>query len=110
MDMKHPSNIVEAVSMVPSANSTSYLMLRVLTGRFNSLQNLLSTKDLSAPESNKTLAYTSLIRNVPVITLSFCTASSAFIWKTRALVFLASSGFLGFLGKLVFICPFSLQP
>ncbi|MFS7969713.1 hypothetical protein Hanom_Chr09g00812411 [Helianthus anomalus] len=56
MDMKHPSNTVDAVSMVPSANSTSYFMLRVLTGRFNNLQNLSSTNDLSAPESNSTLA------------------------------------------------------
>ncbi|MFS7963843.1 hypothetical protein Hanom_Chr08g00743071 [Helianthus anomalus] len=56
MDIKHPSNTVEAVSMGPSANSTSYFMLRVLTGRFNNLQNLSSTNDLSAPESNYTLA------------------------------------------------------
>ncbi|MFS7996645.1 hypothetical protein Hanom_Chr12g01132281 [Helianthus anomalus] len=52
MDIKHPSNTVQVVSMVPSANSTSYFMLRVLTDRFSNLQNLSSTNDLSAPESN----------------------------------------------------------
>ncbi|KAJ0896738.1 hypothetical protein HanRHA438_Chr08g0337941 [Helianthus annuus] len=56
MDMKHPSNTIEAVSMVPSANSTSYFTLRVLTSIFNNSQNLLSTNDLLAPESNNTLA------------------------------------------------------
>ncbi|KAJ0940555.1 hypothetical protein HanRHA438_Chr02g0084731 [Helianthus annuus] len=55
MDITHPSNTVEAVSKVPSANSTSYFTLRVLTGKFNNLQNLSSTNDLSAPESNNTL-------------------------------------------------------
>ncbi|KAJ0455907.1 hypothetical protein HanIR_Chr15g0756381 [Helianthus annuus] len=75
MDIAHPSNTVETVSKVPSANSTSYLALRALIGNPNSSQNLLSTKDLSAPESNNTLAKTSLIRNVPVMTLSFWMAS-----------------------------------
>ncbi|KAJ0616254.1 hypothetical protein HanIR_Chr02g0088501 [Helianthus annuus] len=56
MDITHPSNIVEAISMVPSANSTSYFTLRVLAGKFNNLQNLSSMNDLSAPESNNTLA------------------------------------------------------
>ncbi|MFS7943684.1 hypothetical protein Hanom_Chr06g00503141 [Helianthus anomalus] len=56
MDIKHPSNMVEAVSKVPSSNSTSYFTLKVLAGKFNNLQSLLSTKDLSAPESNSTLA------------------------------------------------------
>ncbi|MFS7956300.1 hypothetical protein Hanom_Chr07g00653021 [Helianthus anomalus] len=71
MDITHPSNTVEAVSMVPSANSTSYFTLKGFTGNFNNSQNLLSTKDLSAPESNNTLAKTSFTRKVPVITLSF---------------------------------------
>ncbi|KAJ0576684.1 hypothetical protein HanIR_Chr05g0227191 [Helianthus annuus] len=61
MDIKHPSKTVEAVSKVPSANSTSYFTLKVLTGKFNNLQNLSSTNDLSAPESNSTLAYTSFM-------------------------------------------------
>ena len=51
MDITHPSNTVDAVSMVPSANSTSYFTLKVLTGKFSNLQNLLSMNDLSAPES-----------------------------------------------------------
>ncbi|MFS7969946.1 hypothetical protein Hanom_Chr09g00815171 [Helianthus anomalus] len=55
-DITHPSNMVEAVSKVPSANSTSYFTLKVLTGKFINLQNLLSISDLSAPESNSTLA------------------------------------------------------
>ncbi|MFS7902597.1 hypothetical protein Hanom_Chr01g00013141 [Helianthus anomalus] len=71
MDMAHPSNIVNTVSIVPSANSTSYFTLKVLTCSFNNSQNLSSTNDLSAPESNNTLAKTSLMRNVPVMTLSF---------------------------------------
>ncbi|KAJ0935281.1 hypothetical protein HanRHA438_Chr03g0117261 [Helianthus annuus] len=70
MDMTHPSNTIEAVSMVPSANSTSYFTLKALTGIFNNSQNLSSTNDLSAPESNNTLAQTSLIRKVPVMALS----------------------------------------
>ncbi|MFS7941384.1 hypothetical protein Hanom_Chr05g00475591 [Helianthus anomalus] len=56
MDIKHPSRRVEAVSKVPYASSTLYLMSRVLIGRFSNLLNLWSTNDLSAPESNKTLA------------------------------------------------------
>ncbi|MFS7904665.1 hypothetical protein Hanom_Chr01g00038811 [Helianthus anomalus] len=55
-DITHPSNTVEAVSMVPSTNSTSYFTLKVLTCNFNNSQNLLSTNNLSAPESNNTLA------------------------------------------------------
>ncbi|MFS8019541.1 hypothetical protein Hanom_Chr15g01404961 [Helianthus anomalus] len=50
------------------------------------------------------------MRKVPVITLSSSTASFASIRKTLALVFLFSSGFLAFLGQLLLVCPFSLQP
>ncbi|MFS7981233.1 hypothetical protein Hanom_Chr10g00948531 [Helianthus anomalus] len=71
MDIAHPSNTVDTVSKVPLANSTSYFTLRVLTGSLNNSQNLSSTNDLSAPESNNTLAKTSFMRNVPVMTLSF---------------------------------------
>ncbi|MFS8019912.1 hypothetical protein Hanom_Chr15g01409261 [Helianthus anomalus] len=110
MDISHPSRIVETVSIVPSANSTSYFTSRVLIGIFNSLQNFWSTKDLSAPESNSTLANILFTRKVPVSTLSFSTASFASTRKTLALVFLVSSGFLVFLGQLLLICPFSLQP
>ncbi|KAJ0817179.1 hypothetical protein HanPI659440_Chr00c08g0720371 [Helianthus annuus] len=56
-----------------------------------------------------TLAKISFTRKVPVITLSSSTASFASILKTLALVFLASSGFLAYLGQLVLMCPFSLQ-
>ncbi|MFS7988621.1 hypothetical protein Hanom_Chr11g01037071 [Helianthus anomalus] len=55
MDIKHPFNTAETVSLVPSANSTSYFTLKALTGNFNNSQNLLSTNDLSAPESKSTL-------------------------------------------------------
>ncbi|MFS7913990.1 hypothetical protein Hanom_Chr02g00148171 [Helianthus anomalus] len=110
MDITHPSRTVEAVSMVPSASSTSYFTLKVLKGRFNNLQNLSSTNDLSAPESNKTLAKTSFTRNVPVMTLSSRTASLASILKTLALVFFPSSAFFAFFGQFGQMCPFSLQP
>ncbi|KAJ0616214.1 hypothetical protein HanIR_Chr02g0088061 [Helianthus annuus] len=70
MDIIHPSNIVETVSTVPSASSTSYFTFRVLIGMFSNLQNFWSTKDLSAPESKSTLANILFTRKVPVITLS----------------------------------------
>ncbi|MFS7951395.1 hypothetical protein Hanom_Chr07g00594631 [Helianthus anomalus] len=110
MDISHPSRTVETVSNVPSTNSTSYFTSRVLIGIFNSSQNFWSTKDLSAPETNSTLANTLFTRKVPVSTLSFSTASFASMRKTLALVFLVSSAFLAFLGQLLLICPFSLQP
>ncbi|KAJ0901966.1 hypothetical protein HanPSC8_Chr08g0331501 [Helianthus annuus] len=47
MDISHPSRTVETVSIVPSANSTSYFTSRVLIGIFSSWQNFWSTKDLS---------------------------------------------------------------
>ncbi|MFS7972907.1 hypothetical protein Hanom_Chr09g00850351 [Helianthus anomalus] len=79
MDITHPSKTVETVPIVPSASSTSYFTSKILTGNFNNSKNLSSTKDLSAPESNNTLANTSLIRNVLVMTLSFWIASWTFI-------------------------------
>ncbi|MFS7952295.1 hypothetical protein Hanom_Chr07g00605291 [Helianthus anomalus] len=70
MDITHPSNTVDTVSMVLSANLTSYFTFKVLSGNLSNSQNLSSTNNLSAPESNNTLAKTSLMRNVPVMTLS----------------------------------------
>ncbi|KAJ0820244.1 hypothetical protein HanPSC8_Chr16g0705641 [Helianthus annuus] len=66
MDISHPSRTVETVSIVPSANSTSYFTSRVLIGIFSSWQNFWSTKDLSAPESNSTLANILFTRKVPL--------------------------------------------
>ncbi|MFS7906865.1 hypothetical protein Hanom_Chr01g00064211 [Helianthus anomalus] len=110
MDISHPSKTVETTSNVPSASSTSYFISKVLTGIFNSWKNFWSTKDLSAPESNSTLANILFTRKVPVSTLSFWTASFASMRKTLALDFLVSSAFLAYLGQLLLMYPFSLQP
>ncbi|KAF5764540.1 hypothetical protein HanXRQr2_Chr15g0693251 [Helianthus annuus] len=109
MDISHPSRTVETVSIVPSANSTSYFMSRVLIGIFSSWQNSWSTKDLSAPESNSTLANILFTRKVPVSTLSSLTASFASKRKILAFDFFVSSAFLAYVGQLLFMCPFSLQ-
>ena len=93
----------------PLVVSTRHSCWSLVNGWLRSLQNELLIKLWFAPESNYTLAKTSLTKNVPAITSEIILASSAV--KTNALAFLVVLLFMAgaSFGQFGLICLVSRQ-